>query len=296
MNIQDVDLNLLRTFQAIHATGSVSAAAEQLGVAQPTVSHALRRLRALYADPLFVRTQRGMAPTARADRLARGVREALRVLDLAMQEGERYAPAASERTFRLHMSDIGEAIFLPPLLGMLEREAPRVRLEVFQLDEAEIAPALDSGRIDLALGYIPSLTQTERRVLLHEHYVVLLRAGHPLSRRGAARSVMGALDYVVVRSHSATARLLRELGLAQRIRLTLPHFMVLPRILASTDLAVVMPSRLAAVFGELGRYAVLRPRAGLPAFDVSAHWSWRFGSEPGNRWLRERIVALFGED
>ncbi|MEP7207570.1 MAG: LysR family transcriptional regulator [Casimicrobiaceae bacterium] len=295
MNTDALDLNLLQTFHAIHACGSVSRAAERLGVAQPTVSHALRRLRTIYQDPLFVRSQRGMAPTARADRLAGAVREALRVLELAIREGERYDPAQSERTFRLHMSDIGEAIFLPPLLRALADEAPRLRLEVFQLDDSDILPALETGRIDLALGYIPALTQTERRFLLHERYVVLLRAGHPAARRNGTRSVLDTLDYVVVRSHSATARVLRELGLDQRIRLTLPHFMVLPRIIAATELAVIMPSRLAAVFGELGRYAVLKPRMALPAFDVSVHWSWRFEGEPGNRWLRERVVALFGE-
>jgi hypothetical protein len=103
------------------------------------------------------------------------------------------------------------------------------------------------------------------------------------------------LHYAVVRSHPATARVLRELGLDANVRLTLPHFMVLPRILADTDLAVITPYRLADAFGQLGDYAVWRPRVGLPAFDVSVHWSWRFTSEPGNRWLRERIEALFAE-
>jgi hypothetical protein len=75
----------------------------------------------------------------------------------------------------------------------------------------------------------------------------------------------------------------------------MPHFLVLPRILAETDLAVVMPARLADVFRAMGDYAVWRPRVGLPAFDVSIHWSWRYAGEPGTRWLRELIVGLFGE-
>jgi len=98
-----------------------------------------------------------------------------------------------------------------------------------------------------------------------------------------------------VRSHPTTGRVLKELGLQDRIRLTLPHFMVLPRILAETDLAVVMPLRLSEVFRRMGNYTVWRPRVGLPAFDVSVHWYWRYESEPGNRWLRERIIKLFHE-
>ncbi len=295
MNTVDLDLNLLQTFNAVHAEGSVSRAAERLGLSQPTVSHGLKRLRLLYNDPLFVRTQGGMAPTAKADRLAAAVRHALHVLDVAIQEGERYDPQASERTFRLHMSDVGETVFLPRLMNVLARGAPNIRLETFQLDDKDIAPALESGRIDLALGYIPTLTDVERVALLSERYVVLMRAAHPLARRRATRAALGKLQYAIVRSHGATARALKDLGLSGNIRLSMPHFLVLPRILAETDLAVVMPARLADVFREMGEYAVWRPRVGLPAFDVSVHWSWRYAGDPGARWLRELIVTLFRE-
>jgi DNA-binding transcriptional LysR family regulator len=295
MNIADVDLNLLRTFRTVHAARSVSRAAEELGVSQPTVSHDLRALRAMYRDPLFVRSRGGMAPTARADQLALAVNEALRVLEHALQESERYDPAGSSRTFRLHMSDIGETIFLPSLLAALAREAPGVRLEVFQLEPTDIQPALESGRIDLAVGYIPVLAQVERRFLLHERYVVVMRKSHPLAGERPTKRALAALHYAVVRSHPATAQALDALGLAARIRLTLPHFMVLPRILAEADLAVVMPSRLADAFRQLGEYAVWHPRVGLPAFDVSVHWSRRFDGDPGHRFLRERILKLFAE-
>jgi DNA-binding transcriptional LysR family regulator len=295
MNIIGVDLNLLQTFHVLHAEGSVTRAAVRLGVSQPTVSHALKRLRVLYNDPLFVRTQRGVAPTAKADRLAEAVRHALHVLEVAIQEGVRYDPAASDRIFRLHMSDIGETIFLPRLMQALAVRAPNVRIETLQLDEGDIGPALESGRIDLAVGYIPVLAEFERTPLLSEHYVVLMRAGHPLARRAPTRAALAKLRYAVVRWHGATASTLKELGLAENIRLSMPHFLVLPRILAETDLAVVMPARLAEVFRSLGDYAVWRPRVGWPGFDVSVHWSWRFAGDPGTRWLREQIVELFGE-
>ncbi len=295
MNIADVDLNLLQTFHVLHAEGSLTRAAVRLGVSQPTVSHALKRLRVLYNDPLFVRTQRGVAPTAKADRLAEAVRHALHVLDVAIQEGVRYDPASSDRTFRLHMSDIGETIFLPRLLAALARQAPNVRIETFQFDDGDMGSALESGRIDLAVGYIPSLAEFERMPLLSEHYVVLMRAGHPDAKRAPTRASLARLRYAVVRSHGATARALKALGLSANIRLSMPHFLVLPPILAETDLAVVMPARLAEVFRALGDYAVWRPKVGLPAFDVSVHWSWRFAGDPGTRWLRELIVDLFGE-
>src|SRR5512146_2053120 len=108
MNAGALDLNLLRTFQAVHASGNVTRAAERLGVSQPTVSHALRQLRLRLHDPLFVRAAGGMVPTPRAARLAAAVDRALDTLEGALRESDTYDPARSTRTFRLHMSDIGE--------------------------------------------------------------------------------------------------------------------------------------------------------------------------------------------
>jgi DNA-binding transcriptional LysR family regulator len=296
MNNEPPDLNLLQTFHAVHAAGNVSRAAERLGVSQPTVSHGLRRLRLLYKDPLFVRAQGGMVPTAKADRLAKAVEHALHILDVAIDEAEHYDPARSERTFRLHMSDIGETVFLPPLVQALATRAPGVRLDVHQLDDKDILPALETGRIDLALGYIPILANAvEKQFLLHEKYVVVMRAGHPLARTNPSRTALKRLNYVLVRSHPATTRALQDLGLQGNIRLAIPHFMVLPRILAETELAVIMPARLSQAFAQMGKYTVWTANVGLPAFDVSVHWYWRFESDPGNRWLRMLIAALFGE-
>jgi len=289
------DLNLLQTFHAVHVAGNVSRAAEALGVSQPTVSHALARLRTLYRDPLFVRTRGGMAPTAKAQRLAKAVEQALTTLEIALRESETYEPARSDRTFRLHLTDIGETIFLPPLIRLLAREAPRVRLAAYQLDDRDILPALESGRIDVALGYIPGLAGAQRQYLLSERYVIVMRAGHPMAGRSPTRAAMRQLAYALVRSHPATARSLADLGLTDRIVLEIPHFMVLPRILAETDLAAMMPARLADTFKALGNYVIWRPRVGLPRFDVSVHWFWRFTNEPGNRWLRMHIVDIFGE-
>jgi DNA-binding transcriptional LysR family regulator len=297
MHMDRLDLNLLQTFHAVHGARNVSRAAERLGVSQPTVSHSLSRLRALYGDPLFVRAQGGMAPTAKADRLAKAVEHALHILDLAIHEGERYDPARSERVFRLHMSDIGEVVFLPPLMRALASRAPGVRLDVYQLEDKDILSALESGRVDLALGYVPVLAgAAEKRFLLHERYVVVMRAGHPMARRRPSLAALKRLHYVLVRSHSTTAQALHELGLNGRIRLTTPHFMVLPGILAETDLAVIIPERLAQAFAQMGSYRVWTPQVGLPAFDVSVHWYWRSAGDPGNRWLRDLIASLFGED
>ena len=172
-----------------------------------------------------------------------------------------------------------------------------MRLEAFQLDDRDILPALESGRVDLALGYIPALTGAQRQFLLSERYVVVMRAGHPLARRAPTRAALARAPLragALASGHRPRAARPRA---RDRVRLELPHFMVLPRILAETDLAVVMPSRLADAFQRAGRLRDLAAaRRACRASTSAVHWFWRFENEPGNRWLRERIVALFGED
>jgi DNA-binding transcriptional LysR family regulator len=292
MNVGEVDLNLLHVFAAVHQARSVSRAAERLGLSQPAASHALTRLRLLLHDPLFVRAPGGVRPTPRADRLAPQVLAALQLLDTALQESEVFDAARARRRFVLHMSDIGADEFLPLLMQGLAQDAPGITLETVQLPAEAIGPALEQGRLDLAFGYLPELGGSETATLLTERYVVLLRRGHPLARALRDRTALERLDFIVVRSHTVPARALQQLGLESRIRLALPHFMVVPPILEATDLAVVLPSRPAARFAARHALQVIEPDLGLPPFPVAMHWHWRHTADPGHRWLRERALAM----
>src|SRR5205814_7653104 len=129
MNVQDIDLNLLRAFDAVLQEKSVTAAAARLGLTQPAVSNALARLRALFSDALFVRTPAGMDATPFARELGEPVRQALALLESALAHGPGFDPASSTRSFRFYMSDIGQVEFLPPLVEHVQRTAPGVHLE-----------------------------------------------------------------------------------------------------------------------------------------------------------------------
>lgn len=292
VNIKDFDLNLLHVFAAVHAARSVSRAAESLGLSQPAVSHALARLRVALRDPLFVRTVGGVAPTPKAEQLARQVEAALRQLDVALHEAESFDAARSQRRFVVHLSDIGADEFLPQLMARVDRLAPGVRVEAVQLPAEGIAPALEEGRLDLAFGYLPGLAGTESAPLLQERYVVLLRRRHPLAGALRNRAALEQLGFVLVASHAEPARALHLLGLQSRIRLTLPHFLALPPILAATDLAVILPLRPALRFAAAQPLQVVEPDLGLPPFTVAMHWTWRSTHDPGHRWLREQALAM----
>ena len=299
MHIKDIDLNLLRLFDAVYRTRNVSRAAELMDLTQPAASQGLTRLRLLLTDPLFVRAGGGVQPTPRADRLANAVRSALAMLEGALNESARFDPLTSNKLFRIHMSDIGEARFLPNLMVELRRLAPGLRIETTPMARADIAPALDNGRIDFAFGFLPGVKDTHRVQLLKDRYIVLLREGHPFAQRRRSGQVLlealKQLDFVAVRTHSDTLRILQMLQLEDRLRLTTEHFMVLPSIVKATDLGVVMPLNIAQIFASEGGYVIVEPTFPLRDFTVSLHWSKRFENDPGNRWLRGVIEHLFRE-
>ena len=130
MNVQDIDLNLLRVFDAVLQERSVTAAAGRLGLTQPAVSNALARLRTLLGDALFVRTTVGMEATPFARGVAEPVRQALALLDSALAHGPGFEPASATRAFRFYMSDLGQIEFLPPLIERVQRAAPGVQWTV----------------------------------------------------------------------------------------------------------------------------------------------------------------------
>lgn len=296
MNQQaNFDLNLLRVFHAVHATRNVRRAAEWLGLSQPAVSHSLTRLRLTLKDPLFVRATGGVAPTAKAEHFARFVEAALKTIDLALVETDRFDPARSERRFVMHMSDLGEGEFLPGLMEALDHAAPRVHVEVTQLAAQAVLPAMEQGRIDLAVGYLPQLDGVHHQPLLLDRYVVLARREHPAGRALHTRQGLGKLDFVLVKSHAEPARSLLQLGLETRIRLTVPHFAVLPEILARSDLVAIVPSRPAARYTARYGLQVTEPPLGLPALRVGLHWYWRVHDDPGHRWMRDMFGRLYGE-
>ncbi len=300
MHISDIDLNLLRLFDAVYRLRNVSRAAEAVGLTQPAASHGLGRLRLLLGDALFERTAGGVKPTGRADRLAGAVRLALGTLEAALNENASFDPGKSAHTFRLHMSDMGENRFLPELIATLRERAPGVRVQTLPLPRDEIGAALDEGRIDFAFGFLPMVKDTQSVQLLQDRYIVMLRKGHPfaaVAKRKKGEALLDALhelEFVAGRTHADTLRILQGLKLEDRIRLTAEHFMALPAIVGVTDLAVVMPRNIARGF-PAEHYTLIEPPFPLRDFTVSLHWSRRFEADPANRWLRELLVGLFAE-
>jgi DNA-binding transcriptional LysR family regulator len=300
MDLREIDLNLLVVFNQLLLDRSVSTAAEKLGLTQPAVSNALKRLRAALKDELFLRTSRGMEPTPYALHLAEPVIYALNALQAALTTRDSFDPTSSSRNFQLAMTDIGEMYFMPPLMVALSRVAPNVRVSTVRPNAANLKEDMESGTVDVALGLFPNL-QTgffQRRLFRHK-YVCVFRQGHPVARSPMTLAQFSELDHVGVvaanTGHGEVDGLLERAGIQRKMRLVVPHFIAVGHILQTTDLIATLPERFAqrceAPFG----LATSPHPARIPDIAINLFWHAKFNRDPANMWIRQLFVELFAD-
>lgn len=299
MSAADVDLldiRLLRLFEAVHATGSITRAAEALGLAQPTVSVGLGRLRAHFADPLFVRGPEGMLPTPLADQLISPVRDALQALQHIAGWRADFDPANAQRAFRIAMTDASHITLLPALMTALRATAPGIALEASRIDD-RLPEALRSGDVDLALGLVPALENGFfQQVLFLQDWICLAARTHPRLGDGLTLAQYREEQHIGVVSGTGQALLevaIRDQGIERRVTLRLPGFLGLATILAGSDLIATLPRHIGTVLAELGGLAVHECPFPIPGFSVKQHWHARYHHDPANCWLRKLCAHLF---
>jgi len=298
----ELDLNLIPYLVALEDMRNVSRAAERLGVSQPRVSTALGRLREYFNDPLFVRTSRGMEPTPRALALIPAAREALARIEKGMLESQDFDPATSTHTFSLALSDVGEIVFLPRLLQLFAKRAPHANLRSVSLPPAHVERGLESGDIDLAVGYFPDLSGNnffQQRLFTHR-FICLMRSDHPLAGTPLTLEQFIGLGHAVVRAEGRSQEVLEQYLEKKRIRrravLETPHFMSLPFILARTDLIATVPHAIGfAYVSEHASITLVEPPLPLPRFDLRQHWHRKFHNDPRAGWLRSVVAELFND-
>lgn len=301
MNLKDIDLNLLVIFQLLLQERRVSAVAAHLGLTQPTVSNALNRLRQQLGDDLFLRTSKGMEPTAYAMQLAEPISYALSAIEETLNQRTRFDPASSDRKFIVGMSDIGEIYFLPKLMEMLAKAAPGISLCTIRNTGTTLTEDMEAGRVDLAIGWLPHLKSGffQRRLFVQDH-VCLFRRGHKLDKQSRlTQQEFEAAEHVLVSAvgtgHASVDRSIEKLEVRRRVVLTVPHFVAVGHILSSTDMVATVPERFArhCVDPFQLRYVPLPLK--LPEIGVNLFWHSRFHKEPGNQWLRSQVFDIFSD-
>lgn len=301
-NIAESTFRLLVVLDALITERSVTRAARLLAVSQPAVSHALRRLRALYGDDLVVRGPDGLVATPLALELAPVVRLGLSELRRAIARDFVFDPRHARRSFSVATVDHPLLTGVADLLAVVKREAPGVDVRIRPLGPG-LAEALASGALDtvLAGGEVEQQLALDRGLMrariASEGFVCILRRGHPALRRRFDLDAFCALPHLLVstagRESGMVDSALAALGRKRRVAVTVPDFVGAPVLVARSDLVASVP-RSIAEFGTTTFGLALRPPPlDLPRGDAYLWWHRRFQNDPGHRWWRRVLMDAF---
>jgi DNA-binding transcriptional LysR family regulator len=296
MNLRSVDLNLLVALDALLNERHVTRAADRVGLSQPAMSNALGRLRHIFKDELLVRTAGGMQPTPRAEALRDALRPVLRQIERVFEGDASFDPARATRTFTLRLSDLLGLLLLPALLDRAGKEAPGIALDVLHLPPVRTVDALERDEIDVAVSMgLDHSSAIRSEVLFRDRMVCVMRRSHSLARRALDLKRFLAQRHLKVSMSPADLRFVDDVlarrGIKRNVALNVPHWLVVPHVLARTDLVSVMPGRLAAAVAGKALIARELPFASEP-FDWTLYWHRRHDGNPALQWLRGLIREI----
>lgn len=317
-NFSTLDLNLLRVFDALSEERSATRAGARLALTQSAVSHALARLRDLLDDELFVKGPDGMTPTAKARAIGPKLHAALVQLQSALAH-ERFDPATAKHRFVVAVDPYVRAVLLPRLIARLRERAPGVELRV-KPGFAGATEAFDTGRLDLGIaGYRCVPERFGVLEVLRERHVWALRASHPAATGPLTLDRLAGLPHLVQAptdddgggdspalgrglerravqdDDGALARALAGIGRRRSVQLTVPDSYAALAIVGETDLAALVPVRMArALAGRFG-LKLFDPPYESPPVSLSMVWHLGHGASPAAEWLRASLQEVARE-
>jgi DNA-binding transcriptional LysR family regulator len=306
VHMASVDLNLLRIFDSLMEEGSATRAGARLGLSQSAVSHALNRLRHALDDELFVRTGQGLMPTAKARELGPRIHAALAEVQAALTP-RAFDAATSERRFVMMGGGYFCGVLLPTLVHRVAAVAPGVQLVVSDPGQ-DALDQLDSRRADFILGAVGTAPpRLARELALRESLVWIVRADHPLARGPVSLEALVSVPHVSIGRERPTyeglvmratwedtgsleAELLR-LGLSRRVGVTVPDAFSALSVVRRSDMAALLPRRLARLTAQSGLLALIEPPYPSATVDLSLLYLRERLSEPAVAWMREQLLA-----
>lgn len=298
-DVERLDLNLLLVFDALLRESSVTRAGTALGLTQSAVSHSLTRLRAYFDDPLFVKSHRGVAPTAKGEALAPVILDVMSTIRNQVLSESRFDPLHARRTFKFCLSDMGELVFLPTLVFMLKDAAPHCRINTVQVLPSQLATVLGTGEADLALGSVLNETDGLYQEDLFSHTFVCIVS---IKNRSVGKTItleqyesMPHIAVTLTGQHKTPYdRAVDDAGVKRDLRVLTPHFLFIPLLLDQhPEFIATVPRELGSAFSHHGIVRMIEPPVSLPTFMLRQYWHPRFHHDRANRWLREMCRKYF---
>jgi DNA-binding transcriptional LysR family regulator len=291
------DLNLLRVFEALWYEKSVTSAAQKLGLSQGAVSLSLKRLREEYQDKLFVQINRTMEPTPLAEKISVNLLQASRLIRESQAAPRQFEPSNSRRVFNIRARDINEVVIVPSILERLQTVAPNIGIRTIFLPTDETFQRLASGRLDLALGYLPGTAADIHRTPIYsgKKYVCLMRADHPFAQGELTEERYFDAQHLLVEnsitSNHSVERVLIAAGRRENIKVRLTQYLAASWYILKFDLLWTLPDTFAKLLAQYYPF-VIKP---LPAplelsYETCLYWHERFHADAEIKWLRELIL------
>ena len=299
VNIRNFDLNLLLIFDALMRERNVSRVAEKLALSQPAVSNALNRLRALLDDPLLVRTNQGMQPTALALELETPIRDSLQQIEHSLTGRHQFDPATSKVRFRIATTDYAELALMPRLLMELRRIAPNIEFDIHDLPPDTPMQALEDADLDLCIGRFGELPARIRRTpFLKEHLVVACDQSHPQVADNLSLDDFLQLRHIWVsggQRRGVVDLWLDEQGVQRDVVMITPNYLGAPHLIIGSELTVVLPKRMADEYARLLPIRCVPLPLPIPPFDVDILTSTLRNDDPALQWLLGTLERLAPE-
>jgi DNA-binding transcriptional LysR family regulator len=296
VNLSTLDLNLLVMLDALLREAHVGRAAARVGLSQPAASHALRRLRDLFEDPLLVQTGRRMVLSPRAETLRRPLTQILEGVN-GLFAPTAFHPPTSRRTFRLMMPDLVSDQIVPPLVELLSVAAPGVHVEIVPWRGSETLTDDHLASLDLVVStWIGRFNSFEHQLLYVDRDVLAVRQEHPASRRlGRLEGFLAAQHVAVVGAGEREDPIdtwLRGLGQARKVMLTVPSYLLALRIAGRTDLVAFVPGRLVAGVGQGLGLRAIRPPFETDTDQLHLFFPHRAQTDEASIWLRNTVAEI----
>lgn len=293
MDINKVDLNLFVVLDSIYTESSLSGAAKRLYVTQPAVSASLSRLREIFNDPLFIRAGRRMVPTPTTESIISQVREALALMRTSIDQTYQFDPAREHKVIRLSMSDLSENLTLPRLYRILEKEAPNMQLQVEQLNRRDALRMLSAGQLDLVLDapILPN-DQLANEPLFEGRYMAVVREDHPVTQSRFTLEKYLELPHVHVSSRRSGSGYvdyaLEKRSLKRRIVVRTQHYLMIPKLITTTNLCATIPVYGANIPGT----RTLELPFELEPQGHHIYWHRSRDLDPAIQWVKDLILRF----
>ena len=296
MKISSFDLNLLVILNAIYTEGSLTKAAQVVGITQPAVSNALSRLRESFNDDLFVRTGSGMVPTQKTENIIRDIQQAIALMQNSINEPDSFIASETTRNFKLHLGDVSETRILPYLTKVIDKEAPKISIGSYNFPRKDQVHALATNNLDFVVDpIIPQSDEINSCKVFEDHFVLALRDGHPLTKKHKI-SLEDVIEQKHIQISSRRRGLhlmdieLEKVGYKREIALRCQHFLIAPKIITSTDL-VLFATHSFAVSHNLKFIEI--PVKKVPKMEYFLFWHKSDEGDGGHEWMKENIIQAY---